>query len=85
MRHGRAVVRSSFGVPRFNTRLNFYVYEGARTWFLQRKGWYNARTQIRNELDVNEIRYGNYEILETTLFTYVLLNEKNVREDKNQK
>jgi hypothetical protein len=31
MRIKRAVVRSSFGVARFNTRLNFYIYEGART------------------------------------------------------
>jgi hypothetical protein len=31
MRHGRAVVRTTFGVPRFNTRLNFYTYEAART------------------------------------------------------
>jgi len=31
MRQGRAATRNSFGVPRFNTRLNFYIYEGART------------------------------------------------------
>ena len=58
-------------------------YEGARTWFIQRKGWHNARTQIRNELDIEGILYKNYEILETTLFSYVLLTEKNVRIDKN--
>lgn len=31
MRQGRAATRNAFGVPRFNTRLNFYIYEGART------------------------------------------------------
>jgi hypothetical protein len=31
IRHGRAATRNSFGVARFNTRLNFYIYEGART------------------------------------------------------
>ena len=84
MRHGRAVVRTTYGVPRFNTRLNFYIYEGARAWFIQRKGWYNARTQIRNELDINEISYKNYEILETTLFSYVLLNQKNTRPERKR-
>ena len=38
IRQGRAATRNSFGVARFNTRLNFYIYEGARSWFLQRKG-----------------------------------------------
>ena len=31
LRQGRAATRNSFGIPRFNTRLNFYIYEGART------------------------------------------------------
>lgn len=84
IRHGRAATRSSFGVPRFNTRLNFYIYEGARAWFIQRKGWYSARTQIRNELDIDEIRYENYEILETTVFSYVLLNQRNERKERER-
>jgi hypothetical protein len=84
LRARRAVTRATFGVARFNTRLNFYIYEGARTWFLQRKGWYNARTQIRNELEIDEIPYRNYELLETTLFSYVLFDQRNVRKDKTQ-
>ena len=43
IRHSKPATRNSFGVSRFNTRLNFYIYEGARTWFLQRKGWYLSR------------------------------------------
>jgi hypothetical protein len=31
LRQSRAATRNSFGVARFNTRLNFYLYEGART------------------------------------------------------
>jgi hypothetical protein len=31
MRQARTATRNSFGVARFNTRLNFYIYEGART------------------------------------------------------
>ena len=84
MRIKRAVVRRDFGVARFNTRLNFYIYEGARTWFLQRKGWQTARTQTRDELDIDETPYRNYEILESTLFSYVLLNKPNIRIDKNK-
>jgi len=38
IRQARAVTRNSFGIVRFNTRLNFYLYELARTLFIQRKG-----------------------------------------------
>lgn len=85
IRHKRAVVRRDFGVARFNTRLNFYLYEGARTWYLQRKGWYTARTQTRDELDIYEVPYKNLEVYESTLFSYVLLNQKNIRVDKNKR
>jgi hypothetical protein len=38
LRQGRAATRNSFGISRFNTRFNFYLYEIARTRFVQRKG-----------------------------------------------
>ena len=79
MRQGRAATRNSFGVARFNTRLNFYIYEGARTWFLQRKGWYISRFNRHNSVRLNKLNYVNHEYLETTLYSYVLVkaNTKN--------
>ena len=73
MRQGRAATRNSFGVARFNTRLNFYIYEGARTWFLQRKGWYLSRFNRHNSVRLNKLNYSNHEYLETTLYSYVLV------------
>ena len=73
MRQGRAATRNSFGVARFNTRLNFYIYEGARTWFLQRKGWYVSRFNRHNSVRLNKLNYVNHEYLETTLYSYVLV------------
>jgi len=38
LRQGRAVTRNSFGISRFNTRLNFYLYEISRNRYIQQKG-----------------------------------------------
>ncbi len=75
IRQGRAATRNSFGVARFNTRLNFYIYEGARTWFLQRKGWYLSRFNRHNSVRMNKLNYVNNEYLETTLYSYVILRK----------
>jgi heme/copper-type cytochrome/quinol oxidase subunit 1 len=75
IRQGRAATRNSFGVARFNTRLNFYIYEGARTWFLQRKGWYLSRFNRHNSIRMNKMSYVNNEYLETTLYSYVILKK----------
>lgn len=37
MRRGKAAVRNTLGVGRYNTRLNFYIYEAARLIFVQQK------------------------------------------------
>lgn len=77
IRQGRAATRNSFGVARFNTRLNFYIYEGARTWFLQRKGWYLSRFNRHNSVRLNKLNYTNNEYLETTLYSYVIVKSNN--------
>ena len=73
LRQSRAATRNSFGVARFNTRLNFYLYEGARTWFIQRKGWYLSRFNRHNSVRRNNLNVLNNEYLETTLYSYVLI------------
>ena len=75
IRQGRAATRNSFGVARFNTRLNFYIYEGARTWFLQRKGWSISRFNRHNSVRMNGLNFTNNEYLETTLYSYVIVKK----------
>ena len=72
MRQARTATRNSFGVTRFNTRLNFYVYEGARTWFIQRKGWSISRFNFVNSIRLNKLLFSNFEYLETTLYSYAI-------------
>lgn len=76
LRQGRAATRNSFGISRFNTRFNFYLYEIARTRFVQRKGWYLSRYNRPESLSLNELNYTNNEVLETTLYSYVLVQVK---------
>lgn len=73
LRQGRAATRNTFGISRFNTRFNFYLYEIARNRFVQRKGWYISRYNRPNTLSLNELNYNNNEVLETTLYSYVLV------------
>lgn len=74
MRQARTATRNSFGVTRFNTRLNFYIYEGARTWFIQRKGWVLSRFNFTRSVHLNKLNFSNYEYLETTLYSYVIVS-----------
>lgn len=75
LRQGRAVTRNTFGISRFNTRLNFYLYEIARNRFVQRKGWYISRFNYPTSLALNELNYSNNEVLETTLYSYTLVQK----------
>jgi len=70
LRQARAVTRNTFGITRFNTRLNFYLYEVARNKFLQRKGWYISRANNLNVVRLGKIEFTNYEFLETSIYTY---------------
>lgn len=70
LRQGRAATRNSFGVSRFNTRLNFYLYEVARTRHVQRRGWYTSRYSRRYSLELDEDNYENYAPAELTLYCY---------------
>ena len=70
LRQGRAATRNSFGVSRFNTRLNFYLYEVARTRHVQRRGWYTSRYSRSYSLQLNEDNYENYALTELTLSSY---------------
>jgi heme/copper-type cytochrome/quinol oxidase subunit 1 len=75
MRQGRPAIRNSFGVSRFNTRFSFYIYESARLLHIQHKGWYIARNTRTAAMSRQLVNYGNYESLETTLYSYVLVQK----------
>ena len=76
LRQGRPAIRNSLGVSRFNTRLNFYLYEIARIRFVQRKGWSIARTNSVDSLALNTLNFTNNELLEVTLYSYTFVEEK---------
>ena len=70
IRQAKPSVRNTFGVSRFNTRLNFYLYEAGRLSFTQRKNFYNhrsIRTLSSESRDLNLIKFNTYE---TVLFSY---------------
>jgi heme/copper-type cytochrome/quinol oxidase subunit 1 len=76
MRQGRPATRNNFGVSRFNTRLSFYAYEAARLSHIQKKGWYISRNPRTLEMSQNLVQYRNNEFLESTMYSYVLVQSK---------
>ena len=76
LRQSKAATRNNFGIMRYNTRLNFYLYEIARVLFTQRRGSHLYRYYQPTALKLNGNHYTNYEYLETTLYSYTF-NKKN--------
>lgn len=75
LRQSRAVVRNTFGISRYNTRLNFYIYEAARLDFIQKKAWTFFRIFNKQPLKLNGSNYINFEELETTVYSYNFINK----------
>jgi heme/copper-type cytochrome/quinol oxidase subunit 1 len=70
VRQAKPAIRNNFGVGRFNTRLNFYLFEINRLSFTQRKSLHLHRF---NKTQTNYLqKFDPIEIykLETTLFSY---------------
>ena len=70
VRQAKPTIRNNFGVGRFNTRLNFYLFEINRLNFLQRKSLHNHRFIKLNNVSTKELNYLTLVNLETTLFSY---------------
>jgi len=70
LRQARALTRSTFGVSRYNTRLNFYLYEIARSLHVQRKSFQFFRFLRLSAIKINSKNFYNFESLETVLFSY---------------
>ena len=69
VRQAKPTIRNNFGVTRFNTRLNFFLFEIHRLSFIQQKNFYNYRffKSYTNNLKNSTILILN---LDTTLFSY---------------
>ena len=72
IRQAKPTIRNNFGVSRFNTRLNFYMFEINRLGFLQRKSFFNLRPNFNNLSQKSELNLLNLVNYETTLFSYKL-------------
>ncbi len=70
LRQGRAVLRNTFGINRYNTRLNFYLYEIARLTHIHQKTLYLLKFLNVDSLKLNKLNYTNFEPLESTLMYY---------------
>ena len=70
IRQGRAVTRNSFGIGRYNTRLNFYLYEISRTNQIHQKSLSLFKLIKPSSIKLNNHIYYNFEPFETTLITY---------------
>jgi heme/copper-type cytochrome/quinol oxidase subunit 1 len=70
VRQAKPTVRNTFGVTRFNTRLNFYFFEISRLSFIQRKNFHNFR--IKTPHSNKNLKKTSLLIsdLDTTLFSY---------------
>lgn len=70
LRQGKAVIRNTFGISRYNTRLNFYLYEISRLTYIQQKGLTFFRFVKPTSVKLNNLNYLNFEPFETTLISY---------------
>ena len=71
VRQAKPTIRNTFGVTRFNTRLNFYLFEISRLSFTQRKNYYNFRIKTTySNLNNNKKSSLLISDLDTTLFYY---------------
>ncbi len=70
IRQAKPSIRNNFGVGRFNTRLNFYLFEINRLSFIQRKSFHNHRfvsTRSNNKVNLNLLTLSS---IDSTLFSY---------------
>lgn len=75
MRRCRAATRNSFGISRFNTRLNFYLYEISKTLFIQRKCWYISRHESFILTQTDRIVFNTYVVPQSVTDTCVVIDK----------
>lgn len=75
LRQAKPTVRNTFGIARFNTRLNFYIFEINRLSFIQNKNFYNNRFYKNTSIKKNELNLLHLSNFDTTLFSYRFFNK----------
>lgn len=70
IRQAKPAIRNNFGVGRFNTRLNFYLFEINRLSFIQRKSFHNHRYTRNTNSSKSNLNLLSVVALESTLFSY---------------
>ena len=75
VRQAKPAIRNNFGVGRFNTRLNFYLFEAHRLSFIQRKSFHFHRFINVTSKDLNQLNLLRINDLDTTLFSYVFVKK----------
>jgi len=76
IRQAKPAIRNTFGAGRFNTRLNFYLFEINRLSFIQGKNLHHhriSRSTTNHQKSMNTL---GIERLETTLFSYLFYSYK---------
>lgn len=69
VRQAKPAIRNNFGVTRFNTRLNFYLFEISRLSFIQQKNFYNYRLKAQYKTGLKQTPLYLTE-LDSSLFSY---------------
>lgn len=72
LRQAKAATRNTFGINRYNTRLNFYLYEISRLTYVQQKSLFLFKLIKPFTLRLNNFNYTNFEPYESVLFSYTL-------------
>ena len=72
VRQAKPAIRNTFGAGRFNTRLNFYLFEVNRLAFLQRKSLYLHRFSYKSPQNPTPNQLHLVD-MDTTLFSYTFL------------
>lgn len=70
LRQGKSAIRNTFGISRYNTRLNFYIYEIAFLIYSQQKGGFFFKFNKPYSIKLKKYNFNNFEPLETILITY---------------
>lgn len=81
LRQNKAVIRNTFGIARYNTRLNFYLYEISRLTYAQQRGLSFFKLMKPRAIKLNNLNYFNFEKYETVLLSYTF-SYKNNRNNK---
>jgi heme/copper-type cytochrome/quinol oxidase subunit 1 len=76
LRQAKAATRNTFGINRYNIRLNFYIYEIAKLTYVQQKALFLYKFVRPNSIKLNNFNYINYEPYETVLLSYFFAKKK---------